>query len=223
MNDKTIISLSLPGKKYDSTCKELFQNKEIISYQLGILTEQTNYADIQKVYCIWICNKNVPKQLHNTVTMYSFKKEDIIGTTDEPDADYDLMNIINIRHGEADDGLRNYEPIFDYLSGIFECDAMRLYKYIDISQNEAIKKGMADMKGLGQSIADKNLKKGIQQGEELKLIDLVCRKIVKGKDISQIADELEEDESTIKKIYAAAMKFEPDFDVAKIYDTLHGK
>lgn len=87
------------------------------------------------------------------------------------------------------------------------------------------------MKGLGQSIADKNLKKGIKQGmqqgiqrgEELKLIDLVCRKIVKGKDISQIADELEEEESTIKKIYDAAMKFAPDFDVAKIYDTLHGK
>lgn len=87
------------------------------------------------------------------------------------------------------------------------------------------------MKGLGQSIADKNLKKGIkkgiqqgiQRGEELKLIDLVCRKIVKGKDISQIADELEEEESTIKKIYDAAMNFAPDFDVAKIYDTLHGK
>jgi len=281
ISKQTIIGLSLPGKKYDSTCKELFQNKEIIapvlkavvpeyknstveeiikyidadsikdipvdavsqrvtglptemssvsdkliyfdthftavnpkltneqicihlhfdleiqndyrptnpkypivkrgiyyaareiSYQLGILTEQTNYADIQKVYSIWICNENVPKNLQNTVTMYSVKREDIIGTTDEPEADYDLMSVIIIRRGETDDGRRNYEPIFDYLSGIFECDTMRVCKYVDISQNEAIKKGMADMKGLGQSIADKNLKKGIRQGKASDIIELL--------------------------------------------------
>lgn len=38
-----------------------------------------------------------------------------------------------------------------------------------------------------------------------------------------MAEELEEEESTIEKIYDAAMKFSSDFDVAKIYDTLHGK
>lgn len=108
--------------KYPIVKRGIYYAAREISYQLGILTEQTNYADIQKVYSIWICNENVPKNLQNTVTMYSVKREDIIGTIDEP---------------------------------------------------EAVKKGIADMKGLGQSIADKNLKKGIRQGKASDIIELL--------------------------------------------------
>lgn len=79
------------------------------------MTELTNYADIQKVYSIWICNENIPKKLQNTVTMHSIKKSDVIGETDEPEEDYDLINVIIIRRGKDDS-----EPIFDYLSGVFE-------------------------------------------------------------------------------------------------------
>ena len=43
---------------------------------------------------------------------------------------------------------------------------------------------------------------GLEQGRELglnqKLMDLIQKKLSKGKDISQIADELEEDEETIR-------------------------
>ena len=159
--------------KYPIIKRGIYYAAREISYQLGILTEQTNYADIQKVYSIWICNENVPKKLQNTVTMYSIKKEDVIGTTNEPETDYDLINVIIIRRGEADNELRSNEPIFDYLSGIFECDTMRVCKYVDVSRNEAVKKGMADMKGLGQSIADKNLKTGIRQGIQQGIMELL--------------------------------------------------
>jgi len=50
---------------------------------------------------------------------------------------------------------------------------MRVCKYVDISQNEAVKKGIADMKDLGQLIADKNLKKGIRQGKASDIIELL--------------------------------------------------
>ena len=68
---------------------------------------------------------------------------------------------------------------------------------------------------------------GHEAGHAEKLIELVCRKITKGKEVAQIAEELEEDEITIKKIYDIAITFAPDFDMAKIhniYDTiLHQK
>ena len=64
---------------------------------------------------------------------------------------------------------------------------------------------------------------GEAEGHEKKLIELVCRKITKGKDVSQIADELEEDESIIQKIYDVATTFAPDFDAAKTYHILHTK
>lgn len=85
---------------------------------------------------------------------------------------------------------------------------MKIYGVIDYEKRDSYEAGE---------------KKGVEWGEELKLIELVCRKIAKGKEISLIAEELEEDESTIKKIYDAAMECTPDFDVAKIYDLLHGK
>lgn len=71
-----------------------------ISYQLGTLTDKADYGDIQKVYSIWICNEDIPVKLQNTVTMYSISKQDIIGRTDEPEENFDLMNVIIIRRGK---------------------------------------------------------------------------------------------------------------------------
>jgi hypothetical protein len=130
-----------------------------ISYQLGTLTEQTNYGEIQKVYSIWICNERIPVKLQNTVTMYSIKKSDIIGTVKEPEEDYDLMNVIIIRRGKE-----TKEPIFDYLSGVFGCDKGKISKYVDIAGNEKVLRGVDEMSGLGQTIMNEGIQQGIQQG-----------------------------------------------------------
>ena len=42
--------------------------------------------------------------------------------------------------------------------------------------------------------------KGIEQGYDERLYDLIRKKLEKGKSISQIADECEESEDTIRKI-----------------------
>lgn len=128
---------------------------------MGVSTETSNYADIEKVYNIWICNENIPAKLQNTVTMYSIKKSDVIGKTDEPEEDYDLMSIIIIRRGNDE-----AQPIFEYLSGVFECDKMKIAKYVDISKNDSIMRGMANMVGLGESIAKKNREQGVREGRE---------------------------------------------------------
>ena len=130
-----------------------------ISYQLGTLTGKTNYGDIEKVYSIWICNEEIPVKLQNTVTMYSIKKQDTIGRSDEPEEDYNLMNVIIIRRGTETD-----VPIFDYLSGVFQCDKSKISKYVNIQENEAVLKGVEDMSGLGQSIMRDAMKQGMQQG-----------------------------------------------------------
>ena len=130
-----------------------------ISYQLGVLTEATDYAAVQKVYSIWICNERIPQKLQNTVSMYSVKKTDIIGETEEPEEDFDLLNVIVIRRGERTD-----IPIFEYLSGVFRCDKATIMKYVNIEENEKVLKGVEYMDGLGQSIARENMQRGMQQG-----------------------------------------------------------
>ena len=59
-----------------------------------------------------------------------------------------------------------------------------------------------------------------EEGKMYQLVELVCKKIVKGLSVSEIADVLEEDEDTIQRISDAAEEFAPDFDVDKIMEKL---
>ena len=81
----------------------------------GVVTGKTNYADLEKCYSIWICLEDVPVRLRNTMTEYRIRKEDVLGETDEPEEDYDLMSVIVIRMGEKSEE----RGIFDYLNQVF--------------------------------------------------------------------------------------------------------
>lgn len=59
-------------------------------------------------------------------------------------------------------------------------------------------------------------------GEEKNIINLVCKKVKRGKSLSVIAEELEEEEESLKVIYEAVLDAAPDYDVDQIYDVLHG-
>ena len=60
-----------------------------------------------------------------------------------------------------------------------------------------------------------------KNGELIKLIKQVCRKLAKGKDIAVMVDELEADDaSEIENIVRVARGFEPDYDIDAIYDEI---
>ena len=65
-------------------------------------------------------------------------------------------------------------------------------------------------------------KEGRQEGSRTKLIDLVCRKLRKGKDANEIADALEEELSVVEKICKAARELGTEYDVQKIYQKIYG-
>ena len=108
--------------KYPIIKRAIYYAAREISAQLGILTNKTNYSDIEKVYSIWVCNENIPLDQRNTVTRYFLKKEDVIGRTDEPESDYDLLEIILIRRGDESTD----EEIFQYLESIFRSDIAKI-------------------------------------------------------------------------------------------------
>lgn len=55
---------------------------------------------------------------------------------------------------------------------------------------------------------------------EQNLIAKVVKKIKRGKNIAEIADELEETVETVTPVYEAALKAAPDYDEAAIYEAL---
>lgn len=64
-------------------------------------------------------------------------------------------------------------------------------------------------------------KEGRNEGLELQIINLVCKKLIKNKTASQIAEELETEETEIVKIIEAAREFAPEYDAEKILEKLN--
>ena len=60
--------------------------------------------------------------------------------------------------------------------------------------------------------------KGKEIGKDLTRINLICKKLSKGKSIEAIASEIEEDEEFVKEISSIAEKYLPDYDEEKIYE-----
>ena len=151
-----------------------------ISRQLGTLTATTNYSNIQKVYSIWICNQNIPLNLRNTITEYSIVKRDILGETNEPEKDYDLMTVIMIRRNDEEKENTD-NSLLDYLDAIFAADLSHIDDYVDITQNQNAIEEVMHMNGLGNSIYERGKSQGIAQGMSQgfdllgKLIDILLK------------------------------------------------
>lgn len=168
-----------------------------ISAQLGSLTQKSNYAQLEKVYSIWVCNDNIPKELQNTLTRYTFKKEDIIGKTNEPEEDYDLMEIVIIRRGK--DSIE--EDIFQYLESIFTSNIDKIKTYIDLPKESEIEKEVAQMTGLGESLYKKAYNeayeeaydKAFDKASEEMAIKLVRKSYVRNGDESMAIKDLQEE------------------------------
>ena len=148
--------------KYLITKRGTYYVAREISSQLGILTETTDYNSLEKAYSIWVCNENIPEKLQNTVTRYHFVKEDLIGQVDEPEENYDLMEVVIIRRGIQTPDC----DIFKYLNAVFTSDKDNIQKYIDVDRNPQIREEVDKMSGMGQSIYDRGYDKGVEQGKE---------------------------------------------------------
>ena len=73
-----------------------------ISAQFGSEFEKAEYENIKKVYSIWICF-DPPRYRRNTMSMYHFTKEDLVGVVQENAAHYDLMSVVMIYLGTSKD------------------------------------------------------------------------------------------------------------------------
>lgn len=62
---------------------------------------------------------------------------------------------------------------------------------------------------------------GREEGRNCKLVEQVCKKLRKHCTVPEIADMLEEQESTIQSIYDVAETFAPDYDVDKIMEIMY--
>ena len=71
-------------------------------------------------------------------------------------------------------------------------------------------------------IRNEGIEHGLERGEAIKLIEMVCKKMQKEKTVEEIADSLEESEETIERIYQVALKYHANVEEKeKIYEELN--
>ena len=77
-----------------------------------------------------------------------------------------------------------------------------------------------DMKVQGEEKYQEGVEYGLEQGKTRTLIEMICKKIQKGKSLEEIIEDLEVDTENIRPIYEAAMQCAPEYDLNKIYSML---
>ena len=160
--------------------------------QLGELTEETNFGQLQKAYSIWVCyDPQMSKRIKNTVSQYKISKKDLIGEVEEETENYDLMEVVFVR---IDTNSESDVKIFDYLKGIFTNDKEKIVKQTG-PLPEKVDKEVDDMSGVGALIFDKGKVEGLQ-----KFVAVIQRYMKKhGVDAETACEELEEDYEEYKE------------------------
>lgn len=206
-----------PG--YDLVTRAVFYSARMLSAQLNTEFTVDDYDDVNKVYSIWICVES-PKYAADTITEYCMGVNNIFGNFTGT-VRYDLQSIVVICLDE-NSWERKATALHGLLGTLFsdrltpEQKEDILSKEYGIKMEIKIKEGMNQMCNLSDAIEER----GIARGEKRKLIELVCRKLRKGKSFSVIVDELEEDEESLMDIYNEALKAAPDYDEDKVYKLL---
>jgi len=190
--------------------------------QLDVITEKTDYGQLEKCYSIWICRERIPKEEQMSISFYKMVNHKNVGNCHPKEADYDLMTLVIIRLGDKD--YHNEEKnVLDFLTMIFypHSDGFRekVSKYISFEEVLG-EEEEENMIGLGYCFyatgMEEGIEQGIEQGAELKLCLLVCRKLAKGKTIPEIAEALDEPEDVIQALCEKAEVYAPEYDEEKI-------
>lgn len=185
-----------PG--YSLITRGIFYGARMLSSQKGTEFTGRDYDNIRKVYSIWIC-MNAPDYIGNAISYYNIQKSDAIpGIPDEKET-YDKISVVMIcLNPKSEKGNRLTKMLGILLSPRLETRVKihQLEHEFDIPMENDMGEELNQMCNLSDYVEELGIEKGIEKH----LSQQVKKKLAKGKSIEEIADELEEDEETIRRI-----------------------
>lgn len=178
-----------------------------------------------------------PGFFYKLIQLNSYSTEELINKRDE----LSLVMLIN-RIQEAEEFRELHLPK-DYLKDLSENSTEEVLSIIEkvikvmlrhfkISEEEVeaftgqvkerkMSELFENFKGFDLPAAREKAKaEGFKEGEKLTLIKMVCKKLKRGKTVSEMSEELEEEYSVIENICQIVEDFAPDYDVEKIRETI---
>ena len=143
------------------------------------------------------------------ITKVAFKPETLYGREVEyGEFDKQEAYIIRIRKSEKGKPSKNklIHMLETLLSRKKKSDVKRILQdeHGMVMETTGTEKGVIEMCNFGEVLYEEAVEQGIEQGIDTKLIDLIKKKLQKGKDISTIADEIEESEERVIELMEKA-------------------
>ena len=169
-----------------------------LSSQLSLITENTDYSQLEKCYSIWICRDDVPRGARNSVAVYEMTNTKDTGICEVAKELYDLMTLVMIKlgdkvyNGKRDDG--DYE-LLRFLNTIMyphEEDFLdKVSEYIDFSSNEELWKEVNRVSGLGACVFRDGLEEGLEKGIRAMILDNMEEKVPEEKILKKLQKHFE--------------------------------
>lgn len=206
----TIVSL-----RQDFSFKHLFRNEEVlrhfISDALGIPLEEIRSVRATNTF-LW---KRFKKQKQGILDVGLELNKPLSGAGRMDD----WIQLFNAKTEEELRMLEKSTKNAGILAAVKEVREMSLLKSIR-ALHEAKLKEISDRNARESYVRKEGIQQGIEQGEDTKLIDLVQRKLRKGKTPGVIAEELDEPLDNVERICSAVLQCGLDVDPQNIYDKM---
>ncbi len=136
----------------------------MVSSQYGREFTASHYEKIKKVYSIWICMAP-PKYRENTITRYRLVEEQLVGEAVEPVENYDLLSVIVLCLGDADE--ENYGSVLRMLDVLLSHETSEAEKRkilqdeYDIQMTRTMEEEVSVMCNLSKGVEERGIAKGI--------------------------------------------------------------
>lgn len=194
-----------PG--YPVEARGVYYAARRLSSELKKIDKDTNYGELQKVYSIWLCmGDDVSMKEAGTVSLFTLQQENLIGTINVPEENYDLLSLIVIRINDRielhDATLRLLQTLCSGKIGKIEkLNALRKAGIL----TDPLEGGITEMCNLSESIYRDGEKSGGQKEKIKEKIRTICRMLADGEiSITNIAKFVALDEAIVKQVQTAS-------------------
>ena len=208
----------------DTVPRSIVYASRMLSGQLGTEFSSKHYDDAKKVYSIWLCF-NSPAKDADTITGYKLNPYNMYGDC-KTHGYYDLLSVVlirlskdNVKQKSLSGGHRlinMLEVLFSHTLSTTEKKNLLTDEYkLDVKKDFFME--VDEMCNLSEGL----IEQGIEKGAELKTINLVMKKHSKGISPEDIADDVDENITTINVIIEAIDSVEGEVTNEKVYAVLH--
>lgn len=154
---------------YHIVTRGIYYAARELSSEKNVEFVKSNYQDIKKVYSIWVCI-NSDKETENTITDYSFAKNDLVGHYPRKDY-YDLISVIQICLSKdiveaADDGTKLLRLLEAFVSTKITNEERKkiVVDEFGIPYSNDVERSVEDMCNASQGIRNEGIAQGMAQG-----------------------------------------------------------